>query len=161
VRHLIAVLILILIAGCANHRPVQYRQVYAGTNGPERIGAQYFLSESDVDRSWIMHALDPQSYQKIVAQVNFNSQIIVALTAGKVYSFSGNIKIVSVNQYLGVDDRPLNFVIKVGVLQDKCRVMGNSTPFILAIVDRPAGFQPYGGFDLSNFEDQCSVSLSH
>lgn len=153
-RSIFALFAMIFLVGCAE-KPVEFQQVYSGTNGPTRVGVQYFSTAGDLEGSWIKSALDQTSYEKLLSQVDFTKQSIVAYSAGKMDAFSGTIEIASVYQYTGAEDLPMNVRVKVGVLKNECRDERITLPFVLAVIKRPSKFQPSGGYDRENFEDGC------
>lgn len=158
-RSIVVLLAAILIAACDSQRAVKFEQVYSGTNGPARVGSQYFSTQVELDNSWIKRTLDGGGYQKLLAQVDFSKQVIVAFSAGEINSFSGKIEISAIYQYTGAKDLPINLRVKLGVLKNECRVNKVSLPFVIAVIERPLGFQPVGGFDVANFEDGCPSAV--
>lgn len=154
-RAIIAFLAVMAIAACGSQRAVKFEQVYSGANGPRQVGAQYFSTLVELDNSWVKYSLNGAAYRKLLAQLDFSKQVLVAFSAGEINSFSGRIQIADVYQYTGTKDLPINLRVKVGVLKSECKVNNISLPFVLAVIERPVGFQPAGGFDVAIFEDGC------
>jgi hypothetical protein len=144
-----------LLIACVEQRAVVFRQVYSGTNGSEKIGAHYYSNPRELDNSWVKLALDEKSYDHLITGVDFSRQIIVAFSAGRIESFSGEIEIAAINQITSIKSLPIDLRVKIGVLKGKCKVGQVTIPFALAVIERPAGFQPVGGYDVQTFQKEC------
>lgn len=144
-----------LMFACTNQQAITFKQVYSGTNGPPEAGVQYFSVQEELDNSWIRSKLDMKTYQKLLKEVNFSTQVVVVFAAGAIPSSSGNITISSIYRYTGVRDGPINLRVSLGVFRNQCRVTTVSRPFVVAVLEKPRKFQPTGGYDVSTFEDDC------
>lgn len=159
IQYLFILMYVSISLGCGSHRKVEFEQVYAGDNGQDKIGAEYFSSPTDLNNSWVKQTLNETDFQLIFSNLDFSKQMLVAFSVGKRPSYSGKIKIVDIYQYTDADYLPINILIKIGVLAGACKNDSISFPFVLAIIDIPEGFQPVGGFDIQNFPDKCEKSL--
>lgn len=154
IRLLISALLIFLLSSC-NQRTVSHKQVYSGENGPREFGVQHFSTRTGLDNSWVKKSLSEMNYQKLLKQTDFSKQIIVSVAVGKMTTFSGKMTIWYIYEYTGVDDLPLNLLVRTGVLSEECKVIRDSFPFALAIVEKPPGFKYVGGVDVQYFKDAC------
>ena len=149
-------LLMSLLSACSDQRPVKFEQLHRGANGPERTGVEYISSEKELENSWIKTAVSEAAYRQLFRRVDFSSQIIVVFSAGATEAFSGKVEILDIYQYTGVESLPINVLVKLGVQKDDCRVSRVSWPVVIAVAERPPRFQPYGGYDVQFFQDDCT-----
>lgn len=145
----------VLLVAC-HQRSVEFRQVHVGGNGPKTFQMNYIEDRLSLDKSWIKSTLSDTEFSALRSQIDFDSQLLVAIALGERKSASGSVKINSVYLYTGVATLPLNINVQVGVIGDVCQHRDRvSAPFTLLILKKPEKFQLPGGFDIANFDDGC------
>ncbi|SHH05861.1 hypothetical protein [Massilia sp. CF038] len=152
----IFILIAMLILTACDQESVSFRQVYLGTAGPPTPQVSYFLDRAALERSWVKPTLNETQWQALLATIDFESQMFVAVAVGEQAAASGTVKIASMYVYTGVESRPLNVNVNVGVLAEGCKYRNQmSAPFTLVVVPKSAYSSKAGGYDMRNFEDGC------
>ena len=151
-----AFLIVAATVACSKDRSVKFEQVYAGANAPaDEIGPQYFSDAATLNNSWVKTVLSEGSYKTLLSRINFERQVLLASPGGPRTSFSGDITITRVYQWVSGDSAIMNVSIQVGVLPDGCKNNLISVPFALAIIEKPPAFEPGRSFDVGNFSATC------
>ncbi len=89
-------------------------------------------------------------------QVDFERQVLLAYASGWDKGATGTITVVDVTQYRDGDNPPVDVTVKVGQISKNC---GDSVtvknPFVLAIVEAPAGGNLVAGYTAISFADGC------
>ncbi len=136
-----------------------YRQVYTGYNGLKTSKASVYLSKDQILKSWIAKAVSKSELDKILSNVDFGSEIMVALNFGKRESATGSTYITDV-KYNSVY-KSLNVAGLIGVNERDCSKSHQiSYPFVLAIAERPPSFPDYPSLYVQNFSDGCKDVIS-
>jgi hypothetical protein len=131
-----------------------FKQVFVGFNGPERGGVTVLRSESDAAASWLASAVSPDELKKLLAEVRFDSQILVTFAVGERDSATGPVFVTAVSYNAMID----SFTVagRVGVNEEYCRIeRSKSYPFAVVIAKRPPQIPGGSGYDVGNFGDGC------
>jgi hypothetical protein len=126
-----------------------FKQLYVGFDGPEHPSVTIFDNRQDATSSWLSSAMEPSDLVSALAQVNFDSQILVALAAGERASATAKVFVTdaSYNSLLH------SFMVDgaVGVNADDCTIGHvRSFPFAVAVAKRPPVIPKFPGYGLLN-----------
>lgn len=136
-----------------------FKQVFKGYNGPENSSAKAFNSDVELKKSWVAKALKSTELNSLLNRVDFNKQIVVALSFGKRETATGTIYISNVKYNTVYKSLTISGLI--GVNQKGCSEKRiKSFPFALAIAERPSTISDYPGFSIQNFPDGCKKIVS-
>lgn len=130
-----------------------FRQVYSGMNGPEKFTVNTFFSASDVEFSWLAMSIPKAELTQILMQVDFSTEVLVALASGRRETATGNIYIVDAS----FNDLTSSWSVRgrVGVNQEGCAFAEEEkNPFAVVIADRP-GKIVSPSKSITNFPDRC------
>ncbi len=151
----LATCITAVVLGACNHHALEYRQVHIGVNGPDRMGVDKFESQAQLDASRLSELMGPAHYGKLVAQVNFSEEMVLAIYGSKRELFSGKMEIVEIYKYTGVKVPPIVVRVEVGRAPQPCGRAVEPAPFVVAVVKRPDIFSSVVDFEVQNVEDAC------
>ena len=137
----------------------EFTQIFSGTNGPTTSGGSAFDSEAKVRDSWIAKALSPQELKSVLGQVDFDSQILVALVFGKRTNATGKVYITNVDH--NAITSSFRVIGRFGANGEGCKEpRANSYPFALAVAPRPEKTPKKRGSSLTGFPDGCKPVVS-
>lgn len=146
----------VILLGACNHHTLEHRQVHFGTNAPDEEGVQMFASKSELDASKLKELMGASQYSKLVAEVNFNQQLIIVAYGGPRMFFSGKMEIAEVYKYTGVKVPPINVRVRFGSAPQPCAPGAAPAPFAVAMVNRPELFSSMVGYEMQDFKDPCN-----
>ena len=136
-----------------------FKQVFKGYNGPANSSAKAFSSDVELKESWVAKALNSTELKSILEKVDFNKQIVVALSFGKRETATGTIHISNVKYNTVYKSLTISGLI--GVNQKDCTENRlESFPFALAIAERPQTISDHPGLSIHNFPDGCKKIVS-
>jgi hypothetical protein len=117
-------------------------------------GENVIRSESDAAGSWLASAVSSDDLKKLLAEVHFDSQILIAFAAGERESATGQVFVTDVSYNAVID----SFTIagRVGVNETDCSFgRTKSYPFAVVVAQRPPKMAAGSGYDVGNFGDGC------
>lgn len=136
-----------------------FKQVLVGFNGPKGPGVTVIRSAADAAGSWLSSALSPDDLKKLLAEVRFDSQIVVAFAAGKAETATGQMFITDVSYNALIDS--FSVAARIGVNEEDCHFgRTESYPFAVVIAKRPPKIPNGSGYDVGNFGDGCKQPKS-
>jgi hypothetical protein len=136
-----------------------FKQVLVGFDGPEGPGVTVIRSESDAAGSWLSSAISPDDLQKVLAEIHFDSQILVAFAIGKMESVTGQVFVTDVSYDALFNS--FSVAARVGVNEPDCNFAhARSYPFAVVIAKRPPRVPLGSGYDIGNFGDGCKQPKS-
>ena len=131
-----------------------FKQLYVGFDGPEHPGVTVFDNRRDATGSWLSSAMEPTELASVLARVNFDSQILVALAVGERISATGRVFVTEASYDSLLHSLMVNGA--VGVNADDCKIGHvRSFPFAVVVAKRPPVIPKSSGYGLSNFGDGC------
>lgn len=129
------------------------RQIASGVNGPARSGTYLFLTAAELRGSWVSDALSDDELERIVAEVDFETQVVVGISTGEQSNASGEVLISDLrhrelqNSY--------TIAVRVGVVPPECNELpASSYPFALGTVEAHPQAS-VSGYSRSNFPAEC------
>lgn len=135
-----------------------YKQVLTGFNGPPTRATLFIGSVAELRGSWLSRALNKFQMERLLAGVNFDRQMVVAVSTGLRTTATGRIHITDIS-FNALQNR-LVVRTRVGVTEQDCDVTpANSYPFAVAIADRPSAEIVNRGFSVGNFGDICKAVM--
>ncbi len=135
-----------------------FEQLWVGFDGPESTGVAVFENEAGVLSSWLPDAIGGVELADILARVDFETQILVALAIGERETATGAVHM---NVSYNAIHESLTVSARVGVNEEGCDFpYSKSYPFALAVVARPPLVPDHPGYGLSNFGDGCKPPIS-
>jgi len=153
-------LVLLPITVQAQMKSIDFKQVLVGANGPRIPGAFFFERPSEIDNSWLKQALTQAQYERVLHQIDFRKQVLMALALGQRRSASGAIQIVRVARTAWEENPSMDVAARAGVLVGACAEQNVvSTPFVLAVIQKPKVFQPVAGYDIGSYRDACPTNV--
>jgi hypothetical protein len=133
-----------------------FKQLYVGFDGPETPGVTLFDNRQDATGSWLSSAMEPSELASVLAQVNFDSQILVALAVGERVSATGRVFVTDASYNTVLHSLFVNGA--VGVNADDCKIGHvRSFPFAVVVAKRPPVIPKFPGYGLLNFGDGCKL----
>jgi hypothetical protein len=136
-----------------------FKQVFIGFNGPDQSGAALIQSEEDARASWISSAIAPEEFKKLLAQVAFDTQVLVVFTVGERETATGQVFVTDASYNSLLDAFSVDGV--VGVNDEDCSLpRARSYPYAIVIAARPPKLPRNPGFGISNFGDGCKQPKS-
>jgi hypothetical protein len=133
-----------------------YRQLFAGFDGPRSPGTFNYFTAQEVRGSWVAQALG-ERIEKVLSQVDFGRQILVATAVGERMNANGALSLVR----LDVNDSVVTPYLQIGVNKSGCDQPSlASYPFVLAAVGRPKKVLPTGAMDQQNYPNGCARTMS-
>jgi hypothetical protein len=133
-----------------------YRQVFAGFDGPRSAGTFNYFSAEEARTSWVALALGDR-IDKILAEVDFSRQVLVAAAVGERMNANGALSLAR----LDVNDSRVAPYVQVGVNKAGCDQPSlASYPFVLIAVGRPKKTLPTGGMNAQDYPNGCARSIS-
>lgn len=135
-----------------------FKQLDTNFNGPEKGQIELFESLNEVLKSWVSRSYEVGELEDILKQVNFENDVLMVLSIGKMTNHSGRIVLNTFEK----KERGDSYVVgvNVGVIPSKCGEATNeSFPFILATAPRTGDIKVTSR-SRSNFPDKCSVVVS-
>jgi hypothetical protein len=146
----------LLLLASVSHSDPQYTQLFVGFNGPSRTTTYYFADALSVRISWLSRALSPEELDTVLSKINFQRQMLLAMTIGQRYTATGSITLTGLTQ-IGSSVAPN---VRVGVNVTDCNeVLRPSFPFVLAALERIT-IDGMPNYSLQNFPDGCKPPKS-
>ena len=136
------------------------RNLYSGVNGPVTSGHVVFLDSRAVRASWIVDALSEGALERLLSEINFETEVLIAVWIGQQARATGTMLVTS--SAFSEASRAWTVSVGVGVLGSDCDVIDTATsyPFALAAVPRPSGSGEIRGYARSNFADGCESAAT-
>ena len=132
----------------------EFTQLLVGFNGPDSPGTDVFERDADVRASWLGKALTDKELERVLARVDFQRQIVVALTVGRRETATGDLLIRDVKY--DASTQSLTVSGAVGVNDEECdQARAISHPFAIAVAPKPERVPRFPGYAMSNFPDGC------
>lgn len=158
----IFVLVALLVLTACHRESVPFRQVHVGLAGPAIPRVDFLLTSAAVEQSWVKSALNETEWRALLSSIDFDRQMLVAVAIGEREAASGTVKIAGIYNYTGVESRPLNVNVKVGVLREGCKDRHKvSAPFTLVVVPKAAYSGKTNGYGEFNFDDGCRAVVAN
>jgi hypothetical protein len=133
-----------------------YRQLFAAFDGPRSPGTFNYFTAQEVRGSWVAEALG-ERIEKVLSQVDFGRQILVAAAVGMRMNANGALAVLR----LDVNDSVVTPYVQIGVNKSGCDQPAlASYPFVLAAVGRPKKALPTGVVDQQNYPNGCARTIS-
>jgi hypothetical protein len=128
-----------------------YRELYEGFNGPT-LGRTYrYASADEVRASWVARALGGE-LDKVLAQVDFAREILIAAAAGERLRANGPVSVIRID----VDNSVVKPYLEIGVNAPGCDELPSSSyPFVLAAMSRPKKDVDAAGMNPQDFPNGC------
>ncbi|MFZ6720534.1 hypothetical protein [Undibacterium sp. Ji49W] len=145
------------LSGCSH--VVEFEQIFTGFNGPKVPGLHHFESKDELEKSWIKSALSPSDYEKFLSKVNFDQQILIAVSVGELENASKDIQISTVRLIPVQENLIVDVSVKVGVVSNDCAKFSTSFPFVIGVFEKSKKSLEYGGYELSNFDAGCKSRI--
>ena len=134
------------------------RQLYSDFNGPGKGDNEIFRSEDEVRKSWIAKSLNKEQLVKLLANVDFSKQVLLASSFGERMNASGSLMF----SELGYSTLAKGYVVakRIGVVPQTCgRVFAKSYPFIIGVTDSIKDAKITASSS-SNFPDGCKQIMT-
>ena len=91
--------------------------------------------------------------QGVLGKVDFSHQVLVAAAVGARARANGSLRLTRVQIY----DSTVKPYVAIGVNNNACQLpSGESYPFVLAVIERPAHLRKLSSFDHQNFPNGCA-----
>ena len=126
-----------------------FKQIFVGFSGPQRGGVTVIRTKSDAAVSWLASAVSPDDLKRLLSQVNFDSQILVAFAVGERESATGQLFVTDVS-YSKLSE---SFAVsgRVGVNENDCKFERmKSYPFAVVVAPRPPRTPTGSGYSVSS-----------
>jgi hypothetical protein len=131
-----------------------FKQLFVGFNGPAIPGVTLIQNRPEAARSWLGSSLSEADFKAILAQINFDSQVLIAFAIGKRTGATGQVYVTdaSYNTLLSA----FSIQAAIGVDVEDCKFgTVESYPYAVVVAARPPVVPKYPGYGVSNFGDGC------
>ncbi len=136
-----------------------FRQLFVGTNGPSSGGVLVLESRRAAKASWLAKAVAPGKLEKLLSEVDFEHQILIAFSVGERATATGALSITEVS-YNGMLDF-MSIVGQVGENELDCPFSpAKSYLFALAVAERPPSVPEFPRYAVASFGDGCKPPRS-
>lgn len=137
----------------------EYVHVHVGANGPVHSGSTIIESREEARRSWLALSLTSEELDAILDQVDFSTQIVVALGFGRRTNATGKIYFSEIDYNAVLET--LSIAGMIGVQGPDCdEPSAESYPFVVAIAPRPGKVPDRPGYFAQNFPDGCEPAIA-
>lgn len=135
------------------------KQIFTGLNGPEKTGTWTFGTVQEIRKSWLARAVTDDQLSEILGEVDFTTEVLVALAFGRRTTATGTLYVSQVSY----NSRSQSWKVsgRIGVRGPDCdKQEAISHPFALAVAPKPRGPIVSTGQSQSNFGDGCKPPIS-
>jgi hypothetical protein len=136
-----------------------FRQVYTGFNGLPEIETTIVMNRAEAEKAWWRTAIGEQAFGDLLAQADFEREMILVHTIGHRGAATGSVHLTDVRQRR--DMNSISVSVMIGVNEEECEFKtADAYPFVVAVMAR-AEESPYvGSYSHSNFGDGCKQPKS-
>ena len=128
-----------------------YKQLFAGYNGPADPETSYHSSPETARRSWLRDAIGADELEKLIAQVDFGTQLLAVSAIGQREAVT-TASLESVNWTLS----SVSVYVVIRIADPSCGARRPSAhPFVVAVVERPAEYDGLSNYFHQNYPDRC------
>ena len=145
-----------LLFACDQSKTIEHKQVFVGMNGPINPGIFFFENKGQIENSWLQRALTQNEAASLFSEIDFNSQMLLAIAVCERNSASGKVEVTGIKQLETEKSSAIDITALVGIVDKKCRNQSlKSYPFTLVILKKTSNLSSDRGFDIGNFSDGC------
>lgn len=129
------------------------QQIASGVNGPDQSGRWLYRTAEELRESWVGDALSAGELARVLAEVDFDQEYVVAISVGEQSNASGEILISGLRYRAELNSYFVS--VSVGVISEDCgENFSSSFPFALGVVEAWPDAE-LAGYSRSNFPAEC------
>ncbi len=113
-----------------------FRQIFAGVNGPKKRGYKMFFARQEAQVSWLGYTLKRAELANLLRKVDFDTQFLIAVSAGQVKRGTGSAILTDLS--LGKKRYQPSYTLGIGVMPPNCSApTALLFPFAVAVAPLP------------------------